>query len=155
MPNQTELMIELAKRRLSKDMPKEVASANIGPDTSGWSKNGKNSTLAFTTPFNDIRYKPDRVKDLDQPTIEDLLAHELVHVRQNLEVPLWKKFIDAMVTSADQLPYGQDPSELEAFQVMRDRQMRDHRSPQFANVQFDPSAPVRVNDITLPPEKKK
>lgn len=147
----TQLMVEMAKRQLSKEMPHEMQSARIEPENGAWSND---KTLAYTTPTNDIKYKAGEFKSLDLPTITDLLAHELTHVKQQNEVPIWRRLFDAVVARTDQLPYGQDPDELEAFQVMRDRQLKDHRKPQFANVQFDPNADVRVDDINLPAENK-
>lgn len=128
------LMMELAKRQLQAEMPKETAAATVEPMTA-WDRmlflGRPASVYAFTSPFNHVKYDPDLMKQNSQTANTDILAHELTHVRQNQRTPVLSQLWDLIagpLTEPD-VPYGQRPEELEAFQTERDRALAQHRVP--------------------------
>ena len=147
------LMMELAKRKMQEEMPVEMSKAIIR------SGGTHSPTAVFETgQENDpnlVTYNPKAVKWFGQPEVEDLLAHELVHVRQGNEMPprslgdFLKYAKDRLFGGAVNYSYGQDPYELEAFQTMKDRQLRDQREPWPFMHPFNEGARVKHHDIDL------
>lgn len=152
MPDKVALMIELAKRQMAQEMPEELKRATIRPMSDG----GSNRSLAETNLENRIEYNPVRLQQFDQNDISDILAHELVHVRQNKEDPpsiggLLRFLADPILGRS--IPYAQDPYELEGWKVMKDRALKQHRSMGVLQPSFD-GGPQRIGDINLPKDNK-
>lgn len=150
-PTDPSLVLELAKRHLAKEMPNELASATIQPK--GWLGSlTRPFADAITSPMNTISYEPD-ILTMPQPQVEDIFAHELTHVRQNNEQPLYRRLVDIFLKN--QGPYQQRSDELEAFQTEKDRILRDHRPGNPMMPQFGTDAPVERGDINLPVQQAK
>jgi len=82
------------------------------------------SIIATTDPFNRIRYNPESIQRYshgNQSLMDDVLAHELIHVRQNAKRkgifrPLLDRMREVMTT-----PYSAQNDEKEAFAFMENR----------------------------------
>ncbi len=152
-PDNTQLMVEMAKRQLAKDMPAESKAATIGPMSTTYqllSGGVPRGVTAVTGPLNGIRYDPDELKGMNQTQVNDVLAHELTHVRQNLRQSSYQNLVDLLMRPFQtELPYGQQPEEMEAFQTERDRSLKEHR-PQSMPIPSFQGGKARQNDLTLP-----
>lgn len=154
------LALELAKRAMEKEMPEQykAASFHLAKLRPG--------VGASTSPDNEIFINPESwgTHIPDQNTLEDVLTHELTHVKQNQRTGGLEEFGDLMnfmlgKAGLKELPhYGQDPAELEAFQASKDRIMKQQRpmgfggySPPFSS----PDAPTYNRDRYLPNLKDK
>jgi hypothetical protein len=105
---------------------------------------------AAATPFGNIRYDANMLKDKPPQEIADTLLHELTHVRQakprGAMGQIYKMIKDGIV---ERLPYGQRPDEMEAFQAEADRRTRMGRAPLYGTPHFlDDSVETR-GDIAL------
>lgn len=151
-PNST-LMIEMAKRKMSQEMPEEYKSASIKPmgPISRFFFGGRADAL--TTPFNTIYYDPGMTQGRNQPRVEDILAHELTHVRQNNQLPMIPRLMQLFKSSNGD--YQQRPNEMEAYQTEKDRILRDHRPGNPFVPQFGENSPVGQGDIPLPTKHAK
>jgi hypothetical protein len=148
MPEQySPLMLELAKRKMQQEMPEEMAHARIDdvPDARG------ESSLAYTTTDNKIHMNPKNLNTYraDQNFVDDTLAHELVHVRQNMKTPAGSIRDLIQVMTMPRFKYGQDSQELEAFQAMKDRAFKQGRVTRVPTPPFL-GGYMRANDIELP-----
>lgn len=144
------LSIELAKRKMSQEMPEEASKTKIQPM-------GMVSKLTFpwadavTSPYsNTIRYHPDALDPAyqNQDKLENLLAHELTHVRQNNRTPFLRRMYE--IYWQNQGPYHQRSDELEAFQTEKDRILRTHQPGNQFIPGFTDGKPAAHGDITLP-----
>lgn len=132
MPNdKTELMMELAKRQMQKEMPAELAAAKVVPFN--WLDKilADQQTIMHTSLGNKIAYNPAQLQNMSQDEVNDAFAHELTHVKQQAQQPLWRRLLDRVMDPVGELltPYEQQPWEMEAFQAERDRAAREHRTP--------------------------
>ncbi len=75
---------------------------------------------------NAIHISPTMTAGMDQDRFNDIVAHELTHVKQNDQAG-WVGMLRDIFTK--KLPYGQDPNELAAFQTEADRQLASGRRP--------------------------
>lgn len=145
------LMIEVAKRQMAGEMPEEYKRATFVPmgDTS-------RNALMETNPENRVDYNPELLKNYNQNDINDIMAHELVHVRQNKTDPpsvggLIRYLLNPLIGRS--IPYAQDPAELEGWQMMKDRAMREHRDLGVIQPPFS-GGNQRIGNIYLPKDKK-
>lgn len=91
--------------------------------------------MATTNPFTgNIRYNPEMMQGQSPDEIGNTVAHELTHSRQAQNTPWWRTAMSLFqpdvkvpqgITPGSTLdnPYVWRPSELEAFQTERNRQM--------------------------------
>lgn len=105
---------------------------------------GGGQVQAITNPFTgSVSYDPSVVQGMDETEAGDMLAHELTHSKQ----AQGRSYLDTIKGFFAPGSYGQDPNEMEAFQVEHQRQARQGRtpgpSPSFTG------APVGT-DINLP-----
>jgi hypothetical protein len=109
--------MQLALEQLRSEFPRETSAAKLKP-MGAFTGNayGRGSDL-LTFPTNTIRYNPDTVMR-DQGTNADRLAHELVHVGQNLD----RGAIRYLMPDMDKLTksYWDQPDEQEAW-AMEDK----------------------------------
>lgn len=117
---------------------------------------------AVTNPFTgNITYNPEMLQSMGygQNDLEDIIAHEMTHVRQTQDLPWYKKVgqilsqtyggdvkVPAGIpeSSPTNAPYYWRPMEMEAYQAERNRNMQ---TPNYV----DPVYGTR--DIVLPPQK--
>jgi hypothetical protein len=153
--------MQRAYAKVSKEMP-DVKSVSVTPSSSSFLSKffmprGAN---AVTNPFTgNISYNPEMIgnQGYNQNDIEDILAHEMTHVRQTQDVP-WYKMLGQIFSPKPQVPAGipegsptnasyyWQPHELEAYQTERNRMMAQHRP--------NPVDPIYgTRDIVLPPQK--
>jgi hypothetical protein len=126
---------ELAKAHMKAQMPKEMGGVgSIKPY--GWWDFAKYDPdqVASTDVFNNIRYSPERIlryADGDQSKLDDVLAHELIHVRQNQEKPSIISRIMGALKDNYSNEYYQRPYEQEAYNHVDDRmrKRRDYELP--------------------------
>lgn len=139
--------MNLAKQKMQQEMPNEMANTSIEPigpiGRMGYGILNKvigAAPVATTSRFGGITYDPTQAKDMNQNELEDTLAHELTHVKQIRDIPLWKRLSEAFLPSPDEgLPEeskkalrmsGWDPayrgksSEMEAYQTEDQRRMK-------------------------------
>lgn len=93
------------------------------------------NAMATTNPFTgNIHYNPAMIQGQSQDEIGNTVAHELTHSRQAQNTPWWRTAMGLFqpdvkvpqgITPGSTLdnPYVWRPSELEAFQTERNRQM--------------------------------
>ena len=154
--------MQRAYAKVSGEMP-DVQRVSVTPSTSTFltrlmMPRGAN---AVTNPFTgNITYNPDMLQGVDDNERQQILAHELTHVRQTQNQPWYKILGNIMsqnVTGEDKPPAGVSsilndpyywrPNEMEAYQAERDRAQRLNY-PHYA----DPM--TGGQDINLPAEKK-
>ena len=148
MPDQTtDQKIQQAIAQVRSEMP-DVANAPIEPmGTVGqWLADLKSraiggQTQAFTS-GGKIAFDPKALEGQSEHDLENLMAHELVHVRQQ------KKPSEPHPLGG--FSYGQDPREMEAFQFEQTRANKLGRSPAITGVGFN--GPRLDMDIQLPAE---
>lgn len=146
------MMVELAKRKLAKLMPKEMEAATVRePNWFDKMFPLAPNVIAATDPFNRVVYKPEKLKGKSQDYINDILLHELTHVGQNLK--RGGHFAN-FLSFPDDYSYAQNPNELEAFQAVSDNAMNEHRLPEIIAPSFY-GGEKRYTDIELPKEKKR
>jgi hypothetical protein len=127
--------MQRALQKVLGQMP-DVKPVSIGP-TSGFTgfMTPKNA-LAVTNPFTgNISYSPEMMTGQSQDEMENTAAHELTHSRQAQQTPWYQKVLGMFSPGNDTPPAGLPsgsvlnnpyywrPSELEAFQTERNRQM--------------------------------
>lgn len=89
---------------------------------------------AVTNPFTgNITYNPEMMEGMSPEEKEQVMSHELTHVRQTQKVP-WHKLVAEILKPDETPPPGQNfplndsyywrPREMEAFQAERDRATR-------------------------------
>lgn len=128
-------LLEAARAKLSKEMPAEAAASRMEP--MGWFDHLLTPASAAMSvgPSNVIKYDGGQTSRMGQTELEDLLAHELTHVRQNQRGsrgPSLLKMAGGAISNllgGGSSYYGQDSRELEAFQTMNDRALREGRAP--------------------------
>ena len=118
---------------------------------------GGGSTIALAHSGNggSVAYEPTNMVQLGPAGMEDTLAHELQHVRQARSDYKGKSLMDRarqffQDRAESRLPYGQQPAELEAFQVENDRAVRQGRQPGITP-NFSGPGFRETGDITLDP----
>ncbi len=138
-----EQQILAAKTKVRAEMP-DVANApieNMGPlgqfligSLDKLTRGGM--TLAATNPHRggSVGLMPENMAQESQVEKEDTIAHELTHVRQArrdyADKGILEQIAQALLNKRERrLPYGQQPHELEAFQVQGDRAVRQGREP--------------------------
>lgn len=126
--------LSLAMAHMKSQMPTETAAVSKVAPFSWWDRFLISPTVQMTTsPGRAIKYNP-KMLPSDQTEIDDILAHELVHVRQAKDAG---GYLSAMYKFATQPEsYTSRPMEAEAFKVEDSR--RAYR-----------------RDIPLPPSRKK
>lgn len=161
-PQDPDLMIELAKRQMAKEMPSELNSASIAPMglMDKFLLGFRPGTVAVTYPSNSIKYDPDFIRSsgYSQNVVNDILAHELTHVRQykGMKHPYLNLMLETLKSMmGNDTPYGQTPIEMEAFQTERNRQLSGHRPSIDTIPPPEFNGPARTDDISLPPQKKR
>ncbi len=94
------------------------------------------ATMAATKPNSggSVGLMPEAMAQESPAEQEDTIAHELTHVRQARSDYGNKSLLEQAAQSLKnrqerQLPYGQQPHELEAFQAQSDRAVRQGREP--------------------------
>lgn len=151
MADTVEQQIAKARLALQQEMP-EAASADIQPmgttdKIAAWLKQhmpvvGTEQPIGASTRGQSIRYNPANLAGQSQSQIEDMIAHELMHTRQNAG--------PAQPSPIGGFTYGQDPKELEAYQFEHDRARAQGRTPDIGP-SFLPSTMARqTGDIQLP-----
>jgi len=145
---------------LQPDFPDLVGKVKIQPNN--WMDNfldkaldlrigGGASTAASTSPITgNISYNPHIVGNLNDFQLGDILAHELTHSRQTLNQPLLKRLYNMYFGPS--YPYGQEPDELEAYGVERDRAVKGGREP-MPGPNFLSPGMRKGGDIELKPKK--
>lgn len=154
--------MQRAYAKVAGEMP-DVQKVSVSPSTSTFltrmmMPRGAN---AVTNPFTgNITYNPDMLQGVDDNERQQILAHELTHVRQTQNQPWYKilgNIMNQNVTGEDTPPPGMAvlndpyywrPNEMEAYQTEKDRAQRLNY-PNYA----DPMTGGR--DINLPAEPKK
>ena len=155
--------MQRAYAKVAGEMP-DVQKITVSPSTSSlltrfMMPRGAN---AVTNPFTgNITYNPDMLQGVDDNERQQILAHELTHVRQTQNQPWYKILGNIMnqnitredtpppgVSSVLNDPYYWRPNEMEAYQTEKDRAQRLNY-PNYA----DPMTGGR--DINLPTETKK
>lgn len=139
--------MQLAQENIRKEYPSEMAYATIKPAgmVSGLMHGvlGKilgDSPVATTGPFGGVTYDPKAFQAMKQEELQDSLAHEMTHVRQFQEMPLWRKLAATFLPQADEgLPeetkkaysmqgwnpaYRGKSTEMEAYQVEEQRRAK-------------------------------
>lgn len=155
----------VAKANVRKEMP-DVANApieNMGwldrmvADARGRMDGGLIMALTHPGSGGSVALNPDAMAMTSPTDREDTIAHELTHVRQARRDYADKNILQrAAQVFADlkeaHLPYGQQPSELEAFQLEGDRAVRQGRAPGITP-NFSTPGFREMGDIYLPPDK--
>lgn len=160
-PTDPSLMLELAKRKMQQEMPDELGAANVRPmgTLDHFLIGARPGVAAVTYPNNTVGFNLDLISKLglNQGTVDDIMSHELTHVRQHQQdshpyIHTLMQTINGMIGKGT--PYGQNPWEMEANQTAKDRMLRDHRSPSDSPG-FPPfsDGPYRPYDVQLPAEK--
>jgi hypothetical protein len=153
--------MNLAQEKMRQEYPKEMKTATIKPTGLVGRLADKfvqkvigGAPVATANPFGGIRYNPELASSLPQDELEDMLAHELTHVRQYQDMPLGKRILSSILPQKDEgLPaetaksfrmQGYDPiyrgksTEMEAYGAEQQRQLQRGASNPY--------------DIYLPPE---
>lgn len=153
--------MQRAYSKVSGEMPDvkhvSVSPRSASPLTSWMMPRG---SMAVTNPFTgNITYDPAMFQGQDSNEQEQMLAHELTHVRQTQNTP-WYKIVGGMFQRDAKVPEGVGassplnssyqwrPNEMEAFQTERDRADKN-KIPNYV----DPVLGSR--DIMLPSAPKK
>ena len=131
--------MQQAYQKVSGEMP-GVKKVSVSP--SGGSILSKmfmpRGAYAVTNPFTgNITYNPDVMAGLSRDEMENVLAHEMTHVKQTQNTPWWKTAMEipaSLFGIDEKVPEGADsthndpyywrPREMEAFQAERDRAER-------------------------------
>lgn len=142
----SDLKMELAKRQMQKEMPAELAGTTIAP----WGRLGQllrpGAEAMAGRLTQTVGYNPAAIQGKGQEEVNDLLAHELTHVRQRNRSGPINYFLETLVDG--RLPYYQRPVELEAFQTEKDRALQQRRTPPTTPSFLDGS--IGAGDIPLP-----
>ncbi len=117
-------------------------------------------TLALThnSDGGSVALNPEGMAQEGQAGKEDTIAHELTHVRQARRDYGNKNILERAAQifrdmQESHLPYGQQPSELEAFQLEGDRAVRQGRAP-GVTPNFSTPGYREMGDIVLSRKKK-
>lgn len=148
--------MQRAYQKVSGEMP-DVKKVSVSPRESSimtrmFMPRGAN---AVTNPFTgNVSYSSEMMKGMNPEELEQVIAHELTHVRQTQNTPWWKTAAE-IVSPDEKVPAGQTfpkndpyywrPREMEAFQAERDRAVKN-KTPNYV----DPILGTR--DIQLRPE---
>lgn len=108
---------------------------------------------AAATPFGNIRYDPAALEGQTPQDVADTLLHEYTHVKQMKPRGVIGQILE-MVTQPN-LPYGQRPDEIEAWQAERARRARMGRTKFDGAPEFSTSNQSTRGNIALYPERKK
>lgn len=154
--------LELAKQAMQREMPNEMAQANIKPvGIIGGMVNrllpAGGNPVATTNPLGSITYNPTLLKQLSQPEMEDVLAHELTHVKQYMDKPLVSRLLSSVLPQRDEgLPeetvkslrmqgwenpaeYRGKSYEMEAYDAEAQRKLRTGRGEPGYDIQLFPA----------------
>ena len=131
VPKQTPLQdpMGLAWEVMKSEYPEETKIATLskmGP-IMGPLLGGLGGAQAATGPRGGIKYNPQMVSPY-QGENEDVLAHELTHVRQFQEMPWHEKYISLPLRML-QTPYLERPIEKEAYAVAAKRRAKRRDIP--------------------------
>jgi hypothetical protein len=118
--------IQLGMEHMKAQMPEEYAYAGEPKPMNPllrWLGNAAGMELdASTGPFGGIQYNPENIPQT-QAGVDDMLAHELVHVRQMKKMGLLEKAQNSVANMLT--PYRNRPMEQEAYgNELRRQQMR-------------------------------
>lgn len=109
----------------------------------------------YTSPARSIYLNPKQLQGFTPEDIADTITHEQVHsdqIGQRSANPLMEMYRQATTSN---LPYGQRPDEMAAFQAEADRRNRMGRQ-QTARPSFShPGQDYVPQDVNLPVERKK
>jgi hypothetical protein len=105
---------------------------------------------AAATPFGNIRYDPTQLEGQSAQDVADTLLHEYTHVKQMKPRGVIGQILQ-MVTEKN-LPYGQRPDEIEAWQAERQRRNRMGRTKYDGAPEFSTSNQSTRGDIALYPK---
>jgi hypothetical protein len=147
-----------AKMRVQQEMP-DVADAPVEP--MGWlgklisgvkGKMAGATVAAVTSPFGSISYDPAVMQQSSPSEQEDMLAHELTHIRQQRrQSPLERIASTVKEVFTPPEPYGRQPDELEAYQAENDRSVQQGRAPGMTP-RFEGTGMREMGDIPLQPD---
>jgi hypothetical protein len=115
---------EKSKKRIKEENPDvNVDISEAGPIAKFFSPKGQRATANPWT--GNITYYPERMGNLSQDEADNILTHEMTHVRQFRGMsPLQKLLAVGRSALGMEESYAERPRELEAFQSEKDRSRR-------------------------------
>jgi hypothetical protein len=166
--------MNLAKQKMQQEMPNEMGQASIEPTgLFGSMKDALvkrvigGTPVATTSPFGSITYNKEQLAPMSQNELEDTLAHELTHVGQYAQQPMWKNLMQSVMPQQNEgLPaetskalrmQGWDPAyrgraaEMEAYGTEQQRQLNTQRG--FPGYDIQLTSPAKKKSITSPSSK--
>lgn len=120
-----EQRMALAMAHMQSTMPSEARATKVSPISAWLRKLLPSGTIAATNMFGNVSYDPSNLP-LEQPAVDDVLAHELTHVKQRNRGPL-QHLLDALMSRGTN--YSDRPNEQEAFETQRRRANMRHDIP--------------------------
>lgn len=101
---------------------------------------------ASATPFGNIRVDTGMMVGKNPQEVADTLLHEYTHVKQMKPRGVIGQILHIL---GEDLPYGQRPDEMEAFQAEADRRTRMGRAPLYGTPHFLDATQETRGDIAL------
>lgn len=163
MPNPQD-KIRLAYNTVRQEMP-DVGPISVAPSYNMISRFG-HGVDARANSDNSIEYDPNHVDSMVQNDVDNMMAHELTHVRQNQNTPWYQKIYNSVMgtptvnapssfpkSSPMSNPYAWQPNEMEALQTERDRQLRQSYPVDRVTGRTDMYLPEEKGVNTAPSDK--